>query len=213
MAKNRPAQLRLMKPVIFNQTVRDINLQFQVYAVYNYTASVTMYSFSSSLSQVTPSITQNILTAFYSSTEFTDLRSNYAYYCIRSIAVTSSNNIYSSNTLSSAPPLFYRVTVAQTTAVPDDVARSDSSVETRLTNFGSLRTSLHPLPQLLLGSSGTPVAGSSAWIPSLTSLSTGLLNLQIGYVTTPDFVGAASAYVKIMSLDVTVRTAFACPSQ
>jgi hypothetical protein len=210
-SRRKPAQLKLYKPVISATTIRDINVQFVLYAIFNYTASLTMYSFSSSTSQTSPSLTQNILSAFQSSPEFTDLRDNYGFYAIDSLSICTSNNIFSSAVLASAPPIFYRVTVAQTTATPEEVARSDTSVEARITNFSSMRTSVHPLPPLLLGSGGNPVAGRMVWLPSFTSSSTGLLNLQIGYITTPDFVGASSSAVKIMSIDVIVRTRFACP--
>ncbi len=107
--------------------------------------------------------------------------------------------------------MFYRVAPYITgTVTADGVGRSDNSVEYKITNMVNQLVSTHPLPAALYGVSGNIVGGSSSWLPTNLNIST-QLELQIGNIVNPDFTGAASLFVKIVTLDVICKVVFASP--
>ena len=195
-------QFRLVKSVVDSPMRRDINLQFQVYAVFNQPAGISLYSFSNSLTQVSPTLTQDITASMLASTEFSRYKSDFAYYKFNSIRCSLSNNIFGSSTLASVPPLFYRFTTFIAGAVTaDGVGRSDTSTEYKITNLNKNFQSTHKLPKILIGSSGNPIGGTELWMPTDLSLTTSY-QLQIGNITNPDFTSASSTFTKLVTMDV-----------
>lgn len=190
---------------------RDINLQFQVYAVFNQPAGITLYSFSQSLSQVTPTLRQDLGSALLATTEFQRYAADFTLFRWKDIRIMLSNNIMGVSTLTSTPPIFYRVApYVSGTVTADGVGRSDNAIEYKITNFGSLFESRHPFPSLLVGSSGNIIGGKDTYLPCNLSLTTGM-ELQIGNITNPDFTSASSVAVKIISIDVVCKVDFASP--
>lgn len=190
---------------------RDINLQFQVFAVFNQPAGLTMYSFSSSTSQVTPTLRQDLGGALIASTEFQRYAADFAFYKWKSVAITLSNNTFGSSVMVSSPPLFYRVAPYITgTVTADGVGRSDNAVEYKVTNLSRQYTSMHSFPSSFFGVSGNIIGGSDTYVPTNLNITTGL-ELQIGNITNPDFTGAASAFLKLVSIDVVCKVIFASP--
>ncbi len=191
----------------------DVNLQFQIYAVFNYTASVNLYSFSSSLTQTLPTSQQNITSVFLNSTEFQKYRDLYDFYKIRSYSVILSNNVFNNNDLVSAPPLFVRLsTQLSGTPTIEGIARSDTSFEYKITNFAAPKQFTYKIPSTVLGANSNIIAGSSVWCAT-DSVADPLFFLQMGYITPPDFATTltSSRAVKLVTVDLVAKCVFATP--
>lgn len=209
----QPKQLILVKSIVSSPVKVDLNMQFVVHAVYNYTASLTMYSFSASLGQTSPTIQQNLTVAMLATTEFTKYRDLYDFYKVIAYDVIVSNSVMGSVDLVSAPPLFTRIaTQISGSTNADAVARSDTAVEYKLTNYSAPTAGKYILPDLLVGANSNYIGGRNAWVSTGSTVDPSIF-LQIGYIAPPSFATtlAASRSIQICTIDVIAKAVFASP--
>lgn len=209
--KTKASSLQITRPLNSKSFRAEINLQYQVYAVYNSSITTGFYTFSPSLTQVSPTLLQDPITGVVGGSEFARYKSDFAYYKLSSFKILLSNNVFSSSVLTSAPPLYYRIAPRLAgTVTADGVARSDASMQYKVTNFGTTKGTNFILPPLLIGASSNVVGGSMVLIPSDLSISTSF-ELHIGYLSQPEFTSAASVAVKLVTLDVVAIVDFYYP--
>lgn len=208
----KASSLQVSRPLSSKSFRAEVNLQYQVYAVWNSTISTGFYSFSSSLNQVNPTLIQDPITGVVGGSEFARYKTDFAYYKLGSFKILLSNNVFSSSVLTSAPPIYYRMAPRISgTVTADGVARSDASMQYKITNLGNTRSTRFLLPPLLIGSSSNVVGGSSVLIPTDLSMTTNF-ELHIGYLSAPEFASASSVAVKLVTIDVVGIVEFMYPN-
>lgn len=209
--KPKPSSLQISRPLNSKSFRAEINLQYQVYAVWNSSISTAFYTFSPSLTQVSPTLIQDPITGVIGGSEFAKYKADFAYYKLSTFKMMLSNNVFSSSVLTSAPPLYYRIAPRLAgTVTADGVARSDASMQYKITNLGTTRSTTFILPPMLIGTSSNVVGGSMVLIPTDLSVTTNF-ELHIGYLSSPEFTSAASVAVKLVTLDVVAIVDFYYP--
>lgn len=183
---------------------KAINIYYTTFAVYNASASLGMYSFTSSTGQVSPTLYQDILSDMLNSAEFTVLKGQYNLYKINSVTLKIASSTIMPTNLADAPPLFYDLTVGSNVSYTNTMAaKSDSSIEVKYNSTGDFRFITYVFPPHLTGISGYSIGGSGTWMPTNAAYSNGLLYLIQGYHSNPGFNSTvSSSSYKMANIDV-----------
>ena len=214
-AENRVILFRTNRSIIGKTVRRQVNLQYSVYAVYNYTASQTFYSFSPSLTQGTSLNYANILNDCFVSPEFIAFANQYSLCRIQAVSLKPVNSCFNS-TASDLPPFYLAPAVLNTptSLTVSNVARGDNALENKVTSTQNITAMVtYRLPAFISGANGYPIAGSSTWMGCATVSSTGGLYLTLGYLSPPQYPStvAASVQSRVCTVDVVFDVTFGHP--
>lgn len=191
-------------------TVRTINLQRIVYAVYT-VGSGASYSISNS-ALVT---SYDVLGSVFADQEFTLLADQYTAYNISSYSVSYSSSVVPGTTaVVSLPPFFGATNYGYTGSFdPLSLAKSDAAIEFKVNNAGfGKQTITYGLPPVMVGANGYAMFGSYLYLSTVSPIASGNLTFQIGWLQTPQFASTATTqYVPVGVLDFLVKVYFVQP--
>jgi hypothetical protein len=191
-----------------------INLQYSIYAVYNNTSSTSFYSFNSSTSQSVPTFLQNIYADFITSTEYLAYVNQYAFMKIGGLELKISPSFLNSTAIIDAPSAFLNVTnlLSTSSITQGGIARSDNSIEIKLTNRDMDGQSVYfSFPGTYVGSQGTAQFGTDVWLTTRAATSDSLLYMALGSYAGPQFSVAANTVNRVAIIDVVFDVIFAAP--
>jgi hypothetical protein len=215
---NNPSSMLLTRgvvPLCRFPLKKRINLQYSIYAVYSYPSSTSFYSFSNSTSQTLPTFVQNLFADYVTSTEYTAFAAQYAFQKISGVEMKISPSFLNSSAIIDAPSAFLNMTNLTSTSslTQSGVARSDNSIEVKLTNQSlDSQVVYFQFPGVYIGSAGTPQFGSDAWLTTRTATSDSLLYLLLGSYAGPQFTSLAATTVnRVAIIDVVFDVTFAAP--
>jgi hypothetical protein len=196
-------------PILSDRVMKEINLQYYVYA-YNNPGVSSGYSLLGNSTQSTPTYFQELTSYIYTAPEFAKLSDSYNFVSLKSIDIkinVVSN--YSSSQLQTVPPIFVKpyVGTSQSLSTYTAIAYADDSLESQ-NNRTVVRR--YDLPPLMVGDSGYITGGTNAYIACKAWSAVGGMYWAMGYIRAPTFENNASAYViPVYAVDVVANVEFA----
>jgi len=207
----RPTEIRSL---VAAQTTRKLNTQFVVYAVQNGVTNQSFYSLSNSVSQITPTLKQDILADMLATSEFANLKNQFNFIQIRGVTLVASGTLFQNSNVTDLPPLFAMISMGfNGTFSSSGVAASDSAMEIKLNSTANYGIACKYLfPDAIFGVNGYPVGGKGIWIGTNSLASTGVILAGIGYQAAPTWAAGASYNPAICRLDVYWDVVFGGPT-
>ena len=207
--------MALYRRIPFNaqSTNRAINIQIPLYVTFWQPSLTGSYSFAQAAA--TPTLSYDVLTNIYASTEFTTLRSEFGAYRIKGFELSYASVIGPGlSTVHSLPPAYIMPNYGYTGSLSyTNIAKSDLAFEVKVNNTDSRAQKLKiELPAILTGNNGYPIMGHSLYIATQSASATGQLYLNLGALNSPQFASIASSqYYTVGTIDIVALVEFVQP--
>lgn len=204
--------MQLNKTIMDKPTTRAINSSIRVFTVNG--QYYVGYSLSSSPGQVSPTFQYDIIGALVANLEYTTLAKQFNFVKIRGVALKISPSMGNNTDIASLPNIYCTVYGGSqgTSYTVSSAFASDNAINfnPRATTSGLLV--YYSLPGTIIGNQGYSMGGNDTWIATGSLISTGVLNLLLGWNTgtPPQYIsGASYSAYGIASIDVAIDCIFA----